>query len=238
MSGRTANKGMEGLALTPDGRTLVGIMQNSLIQDALEGGAAANMLRVVMIDVLSGRVEHEYAYNLGPGTGVSELIALNNHEFLVDERDGHGLADTVGSVAKVKQVFKIDLNGATDVSKMDGTEAAAHAVPKTLFLDIVKVLTANGMAATAIPAKIEGMAFGPDVTISGVKTHTLWVSNDNDFLSDFEGTPNPNQFLVFGFTDKDLNGSKYVEQEVADHDEFHPHDEFYGHDEFHGHFGW
>ncbi len=30
-SGRVANKGMEGLAITPDGRTLVGIMQNALI---------------------------------------------------------------------------------------------------------------------------------------------------------------------------------------------------------------
>jgi len=30
-SGRVANKGMEGLAITPDGKTLVGIMQNALI---------------------------------------------------------------------------------------------------------------------------------------------------------------------------------------------------------------
>jgi Esterase-like activity of phytase len=213
VSGRTANKGMEGLALTPDGKTLVGIMQNSLIQDALEGGAAASMLRIVVIDVLSGKVEHEYAYNLGPGTGVSELLALNNHEFLVDERDGKGLADTVGSKAKWKQIYKIDLNGATDVSKMDGTTAAANAVPKALFLDIVDVLTKNGMATTDIPAKIEGLAFGPDVTISGVTTHTLWVANDNDFETDFEGTPNPNQFFVFGFTAKDLNGSQYVPQQ-------------------------
>jgi hypothetical protein len=29
--GRTANKAMEGLAITPDGKTLVGIMQNALI---------------------------------------------------------------------------------------------------------------------------------------------------------------------------------------------------------------
>ena len=36
-SGRVANKGMEGLAITPDGKTLVGIMQNALIQDAAEG---------------------------------------------------------------------------------------------------------------------------------------------------------------------------------------------------------
>ena len=39
-SGRTANKGMEGLALTPDGRTLVGVMQTALIQDAALGGDA------------------------------------------------------------------------------------------------------------------------------------------------------------------------------------------------------
>ncbi|HSS98087.1 MAG TPA: esterase-like activity of phytase family protein, partial [Terriglobales bacterium] len=31
-TGRVANKGMEGLAITPDGKTLVGIMQNALIQ--------------------------------------------------------------------------------------------------------------------------------------------------------------------------------------------------------------
>ncbi len=33
VTGRQANRGMEGLAITPDGRTLVGIMQNALLQD-------------------------------------------------------------------------------------------------------------------------------------------------------------------------------------------------------------
>ena len=47
--GRTANKGMEGLAITPDGRTLVGIMQNALIQDANAG--ATKLLRIVAIDI-------------------------------------------------------------------------------------------------------------------------------------------------------------------------------------------
>ena len=78
--GRTANKGMEGLAITPDGNTLVGIMQNALIQDAAQGGAAVNLLRVVTIDVASG-VTHEYAYLLTAGSGVSEILAINNHEF-------------------------------------------------------------------------------------------------------------------------------------------------------------
>jgi len=74
-------------------------------------------------------VTHQYAYLLTTGTGVSELVAINNHEFLVDERDGKGRA--AQNNAKVKQLFKIDLASAIDVSGMDGLTAAANAVPKS-----------------------------------------------------------------------------------------------------------
>ena len=211
--GRTANKGMEGLAITPEGRTLVGIMQNALIQDASEG--ATKLLRIVTIDIASGATQ-QFAYALTTGTGVSEIVALNDHEFLVEERDGKGRGD--GSNAKVKQLFKIDLAGAVDISSMDGTLASTYAVPKTLFLDIVGALTANGIGAGEIPAKIEGVAFGPDVKMGGGTVHTLWIANDNDFLTtvpDAKGNqiPNSNQFFVFGFTDADLAGSKFVPQQ-------------------------
>jgi hypothetical protein len=210
-SGRTANKGMEGLAITPDGRTLVGIMQAALIQDAKLGGASANVLRLVTIDILSGKVTHEYSYLLTTGSGVSDIVALNNHEFLIDERDGKGLGD--GSKAKVKQIFKIDLANATDTASLNGTDAAAHAVPKTLFADLVQIFTANGITTDQIPAKIEGIAFGEDVRLKGQLFHTLWVANDNDFLQDYAGpNTNPNQFFVLSFTDSDLNGSEYVPQ--------------------------
>lgn len=209
-TGRTPNKGLEGLALTPNGKTLVGILQAATIQDAAEGGAAARVLRMVSINTETGRIKGEYAYNLTTGSGVSELVALNNHEFLVDERDGKGLGD--GSKAKVKQFFKIDLKDAVDVTGLDGTAAAARAVPKTLFVDLVAVLTANGFTSSTIPAKIEGLAFGPDVRVGGEVTHTLWVANDNDFLQDYGGVAgsNPNQIFVVGFTDKDLNGTRYT----------------------------
>ncbi|MBS1851263.1 MAG: esterase-like activity of phytase family protein [Acidobacteria bacterium] len=209
-SGRTANKGMEGLAITPDGKTLVGIMQTALIQDALLGGDAKNLLRLVVIDIASGKVR-EHGYLLTTGSGVSEIVALNNHEFLVDERDGKGLGD--GSKAKVKQIFKIDLAGAVDITNMDGTEAATHAVSKTLFLDLVAAFGANGITPDQVPAKIEGIALGDDVKVGNTKYHTLWVANDNDFLQDYSGAgTNPNKFFVFGFTDADLAGSKYVPQ--------------------------
>ncbi|HEY2468414.1 MAG TPA: esterase-like activity of phytase family protein, partial [Terracidiphilus sp.] len=211
-SGRVANKGMEGLAITPDGTTLVGIMQNALIQDAAEGGDAVNVLRMEVIDIASGTTLHEYSYLLTTGSGVSEITALNDHEFMVDERDGKGRGDD--SDAKVKQIFKIDLNGAVDVTDLDGTAAAAAAVPKTLFLDIVQTLGNNGITPDQVPAKLEGITFGPDVVNAGVVTHTFWVSNDNDFLQDFDGpNTNPNNFYVFGFTDADLGGSIYQPQE-------------------------
>jgi len=175
-----------------------------------------NLLRIVTIDRTNGKVTHQYAYLLTTGSGVSEIVALNNHEFLVDERDGKGRASQ--NNASVKQLFKIDLAGAVDVSDMDGLTAAANAVPKTLFLDIVSVLKGNNISAGLIPAKLEGVSFGPDVNWNGSTVHTLWVANDNDFLlqtTDSKGNTidNPNQFFVFGFSDADLNGSQLVLQQ-------------------------
>src|SRR6201997_3550213 len=169
-SGRVANKGMEGLAITPDGKTLVGIMQNALIQDAAEGKAQGKLLRIVTFDIASGQATHQYGYLLTTGSGVSEILALNDHELLVDERDGHGRAS--GDDAVVKQLFKIDLSNAVDISNMDATTVLSNAVSKTLFLDIVQVLTSNGIAAGNIPAKIEGLAFGPDVRRGKTLLHT------------------------------------------------------------------
>jgi hypothetical protein len=198
-TGRTANKGMEGLAITPDGKTLVGIMQAALVQDA---AAQSKLLRIVTIDVETGATK-EFAYKLTSGSGVSDIVAVNDHEFLVVERDGKGLGD--GSNAKIKQIFKIDLAGATDITNLDANAAAAVAVTKsaTPFVDLVAALTALGVPASQIPAKIEGLAFGQDVFHDGKLFHTLYVTDDNDFLPDVAG---PNHFYVFGFTDEDLPG--------------------------------
>lgn len=198
-SGRTTNKGMEGLAITPDGKTLVGFMQAALLQDA---PTASKLVRIVTIDIATGAT-HEYGYQLTTGSGVSEVVAINDHEFLVDERDGKGLGD--GTDAKVKQIFKIDLANAEDITTLTGADAAKKVVAKsaTPFLDLVSALVAAGVPKSQIPSKIEGLAFGKDVMVNGELTHTLWIANDNDFLP---GTAGGNNFYVFGFTDGDLPG--------------------------------
>ena len=91
--------------MTPDGKTLVGVMQAALIQDKRQP-RSKKLVRIVTIDIATGAT-NEYGYKLTNGSGVSEIVAINDHEFLVDERDGKGLGD--GSAAVVKQMFKIDL---------------------------------------------------------------------------------------------------------------------------------
>jgi hypothetical protein len=202
--GRTANKGMEGLAITPDGKTLVGIMQANLIQDSKK------YLRIVKISIATGKTQ-EFAYQLSEGSGASEIIAINDHEFLIDERDSKGLGD--GSSAVVKKLFKVDLSTGVDISDNVSINAITPVLKKVLFLDIVEKLTANGIAADRIPAKIEGVAFGPDITVAGKIKHTLFVANDNDFLPAVNGVANPNQIFVFSVDEADLPA--FLPQKVA-----------------------
>lgn len=195
-TGRVDNKGMEGLAITPDGKTLVGIMQQPLLQDS------SKVVRIVTIDIATGQT-HEYGYRLTTGSSVSEIVAVNDHQFLVDERDGKGLGDN--SNAAVKSVFLIDIAGATDISNVAATSnTTTPTVTKssTPFLDVYAALRATGLTAAQVPAKIESLAFGQDVTLNGQLLHTLFVGVDNDFLA----AAGPNQFYVFGFTDTDLPG--------------------------------
>src|SRR5262249_38230228 len=143
----------------------------------------------------------------------------------VDERDGKGMGDKplltdTATAAVVKKLYLIDLNGAVDVTGKSGDDIKPFAVTKTTpaWLDVVAQVTGAGINAKLIPSKLEGIAFGQDIMIGGVVNHTLYVSNDNDFLATVADplvpktdptrkmVENPNQFFVFAFTDADLPG--------------------------------
>jgi Esterase-like activity of phytase len=206
--GRVTNKGMEGLAITPDGKKLIGFMQSPLIQDGGDGG---QYNRIVTIDIATGAVQ-QFAYNNKIGSKTynsSEILAVNDKKFLVLERDGKGLGD--GSAAVIKQLQLVDLTNAQDVSNVSGATAlAALAVNPSLFLDLRAALNAIGITDDQIPAKLEGAAFGADITIAGQIRHTLFISNDNDFIPDIAGA---NKFFAFAFSDADLPG--FQNQQIA-----------------------
>ncbi|MFD0575977.1 esterase-like activity of phytase family protein [Dactylosporangium darangshiense] len=215
---RTKNKGMEGLTVTPDGRTLGGIMQSALtVSDyGLDAKGKtvkpANVapVRIVTVD-LRTKAMHEYLYLLtNPATtvsAVSEITALSDTKFLVDERDGsQGAAGT----ATFKNLYEVDLSGATDV-KGDGVnplgytvatangqksidayvgdaptakaelllaQAGITPVSKTPYLEIGTVLNQlDPSGAFFSHDKIEGVAAADG-------GRTLYIANDSDFGMD------------------------------------------------------
>jgi hypothetical protein len=192
-SGRQANRGMEGLAISPNGRFLFGIMQNALLQDnGLRPGTTNRVSRnnrILKIDLLTGRT-HEYVYVLdaiNQGKGVCEILAINDHEFLVLERDNnYSLPPGSDDPPELKAIYKIDINGATDVSEIESLPACALSDPtcaltanivpvkKTPFIDLLG--SAFGLVEM-MPEKIEGLAWGPDLPDG---RHLLYVVSDND----------------------------------------------------------
>jgi hypothetical protein len=183
--GRQANRGMEGLAISPNNRYLFGMMQNALLQDnALVPGTTdrqSKITRIIRIDLLTGK-KREYAYVLDAtnrGQGVSEILAINEKEFLVVERDNRSNLQTPPQAPTRKTLYKIDISGATDISDFDSLPADAlpadiTPVTKTLFIDLLD--PAFNLTAT-IAEKIEGLAWGPDLRDG---RHVLYVISDND----------------------------------------------------------
>lgn len=184
-SGRQANRGMEGLAIAPNGLTLFGIMQSALLQDNGLAPGTTDRLgvnnRILKVDLLTGRTR-EYVYVLDAinrGQGVSEILAINDHEFLVIERDNRSFLSSTPQAPTRKTIYRIDLNGATDVSQIANLPVGALPpgvvpVTKTLFVDLLD--PSFGLAPT-IAEKIEGLAWGPDLKDG---RHVLYVMSDND----------------------------------------------------------
>lgn len=185
-SGRVGNKGMEGLAITPNGQMMVGAMQSPLLQDAPVSGtnSTGTNIRFLKYDLTNpSATPKEYVYQLDNNADlVSEITPINNHQFLVDERDAVG-----GTSGGVKKLYLVDLNqaNATDVSGIanlatTGDTSGVTALSKIQFADIGALLRAapGALDGGKLPDKFEGYAFGPDLADG---RHTLLVTNDNDY---------------------------------------------------------
>ena len=133
------------------------------------------------------------------GTRVNEILAVNDHEFLVLERDNRTQVPTPPNAAQtpnLKRIYKIDLKTPrlTDVSgitSLPATVAELNAqsivpVNKTLLLDLLDPsfrVNATQTIKDVIAEKIEGLAWGPDLPDG---RHVLYVVSDNDL---FPGLP-------------------------------------------------
>lgn len=179
-AGRRINRGFEGLAISPDGSFAYAMLQSAMVN---EGGGNGLYNRIVKFDTSTGQAVGQYAYKMeaaSQGRGISALVTINDHEFLVLERNNRGIGSGSELTTQNKKVYKIDIAGADDISGIELTNGvfAGNAVTKvaTPYLD----LGADTLAALggAVPEKWEGLAIGPQLDDG---SFLMLAGTDNDY---------------------------------------------------------
>jgi hypothetical protein len=173
-----SSRGFEGMAITPDGKTLYPMLEGSLTTDTDPQRLIINQFDIKK-RMYTGK---QWFYRLeAAGQAIGDLTAITNTRFLVIERDNFQ-----GAAALFKKIYIVDMN---DVDA-DG------------FL--VKHEVAN-LLAIADPDNLGG--FGPVFrfpfqTIESViplSNRTLGVLDDNNYPFSngrVPGQPDPNEFIV------------------------------------------
>lgn len=189
LSRRRPNRGMEGLTITPDGKTLVGIMQFPLYNPSSAAIQGSLAIRIVSFDIESGKCR-QYVYLMENAAlqAISEITAITNNSFLVLER-GSEFGTDANKNSIIKRIYKISLKGATDISDPADSASGKLYGGKTIeelkdaatlsangIIPVTKTLVADLMTAInpVYPHdKAEGLAIiGPKL---------IAVSNDDDF---------------------------------------------------------
>ncbi|HPE58401.1 MAG TPA: choice-of-anchor I family protein, partial [Bacteroidales bacterium] len=218
---RWANRGMEGLAITPDEKTLVGIMQSVLYNPDKNSIVGKNITRLVTFDIETGHTKQFVYLQNANNLSNSEITAISNTEFLVVERDG--LYQGGANPAVYKRVYKIYTDGATDVSDpangefglmfQGGTKTLEQLSAAQLIAEgivpVRKVLVADLL--TDVPSfkhdKLEGIGLLNDQLIA--------VCNDNDFGILPDGNGGYMQKILPGTTEVDLTTLYLLELEES-----------------------
>ncbi len=140
VNGRRINQGMEGIAQSPDGTKLFGLLQSATLQDSGSGNPGRSNTRLVVYNInnddsttLTGQYVIQLPRiddtgSLSNGTSVnrngaqSSILALNDHQLLILSREGNGRGASGSPV--FKSILLADLNGATNINgSFDATGA-------------------------------------------------------------------------------------------------------------------
>ena len=102
----------------PDGLFVYAMLQSAMLDEGAGNGACAHR----EVQRAHRKALAQYAYRMegsSQGRGISALVALDDHELLVLERNNRGLGVDAELTPPNKKVFRIDLTGATDVTAVD-----------------------------------------------------------------------------------------------------------------------
>jgi hypothetical protein len=213
-SGREGNRGLEGLAISPDGNFAFAMLQNGTVLDGSLNAAGTSLTRsaytrIVKFDTSTGEAVGQYAYKLdrnGQGQGISAIVALGDDKFMVLERNNRGVGVGADFATADKSIYTIDLAGATDVSNIELPTGLTDPLPAGVVTATkgAKVidLDANTLAALGnkSPEKWEGLAIGPKLADG---TYMLLAGTDNDYSVTQNGATGTQYDVYFDFTKAD-----------------------------------
>ncbi|RUW43880.1 esterase-like activity of phytase family protein, partial [Mesorhizobium sp. M8A.F.Ca.ET.021.01.1.1] len=128
-TGRQNNQGLEGMAMTPDGKFLIAVLQSAPRQDGGDSPSTRQNTRALVYDasdLAHLKLAHEYVVPLpvfkdAKGktkvAAQSEIVALSDTSFLMLARDsGNGQGLKKGDASLYRQINIVDLSGATDIA--------------------------------------------------------------------------------------------------------------------------
>ncbi len=192
---RRANRGMEGLTITPDEKTLVGIMQSTM-SNPNSSVNKSTITRIVTVNLETGAIgQYLYQQELKQNSN-SAIKALSATSFLVIERDGKFLKD---NPAAMKHVYKIDITNATNletVAAVDdiaqdptlGLTIGGQTLEQVVFTSGWDALAAKGIvpATKQLVVDVAAAVNYPHDKMEGlwvIDSHRLGVINDDDFAT-------------------------------------------------------
>lgn len=192
---RRANRGMEGLAVTTDETTLVGVMQSTMYNPDKKV-KKLDITRIVTVNPESGEVKQYLYRQEKPQNSNSEIAALPDGGFLIIERDGAFLAKKPEAM---KRVYRIDLASGTELESLGDGKSLVQDQQLGLLLDgksLEQVVLEEGWealeAAGITPVRKELVVdMAEAVNYPHDKMEGLWVMangklgvlNDDDFAT-------------------------------------------------------
>lgn len=184
------SKGFEGMALSPDGTKLYPLLEGPLVTDTNQ-----NRLLIYEFDVPNQEFTGKtYAYRLDepyPNRAIGDMTAINDHEFLVIERDnGQGDASNPAfpNPARSKKIYKIDIN------QID----SEGFVKKDLVADLLNISDPLGIGGNGTNNGVFTFPFTTIEDVLIIDNQTLLVANDNNYpfsVGRTPGQPDNDEFI-------------------------------------------
>ena len=186
LSRRRPNYGIEGLSVTPDGTTLVAIMQSALDNPDRDVRARTRATRLVTVDLKSGATRQFVYLRESAELSVTDIAAVSGSVFLIIERDDK-FPDDPNAPAQHKRVYRVDISHVTDVSDSSDGVGGKLFDGKTLEqladseLSVAGITAAPKRLAVDLLALPRGYSHDKPEGIAVVGDQLIAVSNDDDF---------------------------------------------------------